>query len=69
MNYQQNNNQGRFNNFLRQSHFAGIDELYELDINGTSHMSINKSTMCKVPGSDLAKFFSSPQNLQMRKTK
>lgn len=54
-NYNQNQNMMHFNNM--NSQFAGIDEVFELDVNGTTHMSVNKSTLCKVPGSDLARFF------------
>jgi hypothetical protein len=67
LNYQQNNHLMHLNNM--NSNFAGIEETFDLDINGTANMSVNKSTLCKVPGSDLAKFFTNQQNLQSRRTK
>lgn len=66
MNYQRNHQFMHHNNM--NSNFAGLDETLELDINGTSNMSVNKSTLCKVPGSELARFFTDQQNLQARRT-
>lgn len=48
--------------------FADIDEMMELDINGTFNMSVNKSTLCKVPNSALTRFFTDQTNLANRRT-
>lgn len=41
----------------KESETMAGDEIIELDIGGTHEMKVYRSTMCKVPASDLARFF------------